>query len=371
MTNETYFYKFLEPFTKELSEVARELESTIFTSPRIMLTHSRSFVENIIRLVIKDEKIEINERATFLEQLVILNEEGYLPNDVRDALHSIRQIGNLAAHEVRPFRFSEALLTWENLYVVVKWFVEVYVSFELDIPEYKDPTPQKDTTYDTSEIELRLQAMEKLLKNAMESSGGADIQTEPRKQSTTVTLPGYTPIRSITYKGESIEIPYFLRDVFLLPQRFDKSEKFLIRLGAEQQARIMSELPSDLEGLYKQVKSFSEKNDGILFNELKVFIEEEKARREVKLQRPGELFFFYKERHIIVTEEIAQISFGEDEISVRPSLLRQLKADQIEKVGQLPSELAILAKYEHVGIKTIESLFEQLERKQQGVLLKA
>src|SRR5699024_11991670 len=46
------------------------------------------------------------------------------------------------------------------------------------------------------------------------------------------------------YRERTLDIPYFLRDVFLLPQRFDKSETFLIRLGAEQQARIMSELPN-------------------------------------------------------------------------------------------------------------------------------
>jgi len=53
--------------------------------------------------------------------------------------------------------------------------------------------------------------------------------------------PGFTTIRSLSYKGQTLDIPYFLRDAFLLPQRFGKSETFLIRLGAEQQARIMSE----------------------------------------------------------------------------------------------------------------------------------
>ena len=41
-----------------------------------------------------------------------------------------------------------------------------------------------------------------------------------------------------------------------LPQRFPKSETFLIRLGAEQQARIMSELPNNLEGISHYVKRF-------------------------------------------------------------------------------------------------------------------
>lgn len=48
-----------------------------------------------------------------------------------------------------------------------------------------------------------------------------------------------------------------------------------------------------------------------------------------------------------------------------PNLLRQLNEDQIETVEQLPKELVILAKYEHVGIGIVEKLFDQLKRKQQ------
>ena len=150
-----------------------------------------------------------------------------------------------------------------------------------------------------------------------------------------------------------------------MPQRFSKSETFLIRLGAEQQARIMSELPNNLEGLHKHVKRYSDKNDEIFFEELTVFIEEEKIRRQLTLERPGELFFFYKADYIIVTEELSKISLTADEFTGIPSLLRQLNEDQIETVGQLPKELVILAKYANVGVGTVEKLFDQLKEKQE------
>ena len=177
--------------------------------------------------------------------------------------------------------------------------------------------------------------------------------------------PGFTTIRTLTYKDRKLEVPYFLRDAFLLPQRFASSETFLIRLGAEQQARIMSELPNNFEGIHKHVKRYNEKNDENLFEELKVFIDEEKIRRKLTLERPGELFFFYKADHIIVTEELSKIPLTSAEFTGIPSLLRQLNEDQIETVGQLPKELVILAKYENVGIGTVEKLFEQLKGKQQ------
>ena len=95
------------------------------------------------------------------------------------------------------------------------------------------------------------------------------------------------------------------------------------------------------------------------------FIEEEKTRRKLSLERPGELFFFFKEEHVVVTEELSKIPLIADEFSGIPSLLRQLNQDQIETVGQLSKELVILAKYDHVGIGTVEKLFNQLKEKQQ------
>ncbi len=65
-----------------------------------------------------------------------------------------------------------------------------------------------------------------------------------------------------------------------------------------------------------------------------------------------------------MTEELSEAPFTVDELTGSPSFLRQLNEDQIETVGQLPKELVILAKYENVGVGTVEKLFEQLKGKQ-------
>ncbi|KXH81853.1 DUF4145 domain-containing protein [Sporosarcina sp. HYO08] len=370
MDSQSYFYQFLEPLSKELAYVARELENSIFTSPRTMLTHARVFVENILQQVIKAENLPVEQWTNLKERLDLLNEKGYLTPEIRDALHHVRQIGNQAAHNARMFRYSEALLSWEAVYTIVKWYVEVYGPVDVKVPEYQDPSPRSEQAYDITELEVRLKALEELLIASVQKPADqpvvdevaatvANIHAEP-------VSPGFTTIRTLTYKGQTLDVPYFLRDAFLLPQRFAKSETFLIRLGAEQQARIMSELPNNLEGLHKHVKRFGEKNDENLFEELKVYIEEEKVRRKLLLERPGELFFFYKADHIVVTEELSKIPFTADEFTGSPSLLRQLNEDQIQTVGQLPKELVILAKYENVGIGTVERLFEQLKGKQEN-----
>lgn len=372
MKTNTYFYQFLEPISKELALLAKELENSIFSSPRTMLTHSRVFIENILQQVGKQEGLPEDSRTGLKERLDLLNDQGYLIPEIRDALHLVRKMGNQAAHDARMFRFSEALLSWEALYSVVKWYVEVYGPVDVIVPEYQDPAPQAEKVFDMTELEIRLNGLEELLKNPpmkqAEPLAKKEVaaSVEAPEMNEVFETPGFTPIRSIHYKARSLDVPYFLRDAFLLPQRFDKSETFLIRLGAEQEARIMSELPGNLEGLHKNVKRYNEKNDEQFFEELGTFIEEEKVRRNLRIKRQGELFFFYKANHIVVTDELKKVPLTAEEFTGIPSLIRQLNEDQIYTVGQLPMELVILAKYANVGVGTVEKLFEQLKAKVQG-----
>ncbi|MEK3909033.1 DUF4145 domain-containing protein [Oceanobacillus sp. FSL W7-1309] len=366
MKMDNYYYHFLEQMNKELAFVARELENSIFASPRTMLTHARVFVETILQLVMKEEELPSKISLTLIERIDTLNDNGYITIEVRDALHSVRMLGNQAAHDTRKFRYSEALQSWEAVYVIVRWYVETYGPIEFIFPEYQDPAAKGQEFYDISEIEIRLGALEQLL-NASVGKHDKNLESDEKKKSVAEETsdplpPGFTTIRKLVYKKMELEIPYFLRDAFLLPQRFERSEMFLIRLGAEQQARIMSELPNNLEGLSTHVKRYKAKNEEILFEELEVFIEEEKQRREIMLDRPGELFFFFKEEYLVVTEELAKLALNEDIFSGFPSLLKQLRKDQMVTVGQLPKELVILAKYDNVGIGTIKSLFEQMKQ---------
>ena len=117
----------------------------------------------------------------------------------------------------------------------------------------------------------------------------------------------------------------------------------------------MFELPNNLEGLHKHVKRYNDKNDENLFNELIIYIEEEKVRRKLAIERPGVLIFFYKSDYIVVTEELSKLPLTTDEFTGSPSLLRQLNEEQIETVGEVPRELVILDMYENVGIGTVKN----------------
>ncbi|MNW60596.1 hypothetical protein D3C74_385960 [compost metagenome] len=52
-----------------------------------------------------------------------------------------------------------------------------------------------------------------------------------------------------------------------------------------------------------------------------------------------------------------------EEFTGFPNLLKQLNEDQKTRVEHLPKELVILARYNNVGISTVEKLFRQLKEK--------
>src|SRR5699024_120060 len=278
-------------------------------------------------------------------------------------------LGNMAAHDTRQFRFSESLTAWEHLYIIVKWFVEVYGSHDIEVPDYVDPLMSREHSYDLEEMAFRFKKIEDLLKQSLEKEQpkktkqnvkGKNIQANEESLDNSLhkealytqsmdTPPGLIPVRSISYGDDSIDIPYFLRDAFLLPQRFEESERFLVRLGGEEEARIMSELPNSLEGFHERVTRYKESHSKAFFHELRMFIDEEIRRRKLMQSRPGELFLFYQSSEIVVTEDLGKIGINKENFTGMPGLIDQLNQDGIYTVRDLPKELLIIGKYKGVG----------------------
>lgn len=385
-----YFYEFLEPISLEFSRTLQELENAIYNSPRSMLTHSRTFIEVLLEKVMIYENMPNEPFYTIIERIRDLDDNGLLIPEVKNALHEVRKLGNMASHDTRQFRFSESLTAWEHIYTIVKWFVEVYVSYDIEVPEYVDPIIKRDNIYGLEEMALRFKKIEELLKQSLEKdqpkkTNGQDeepktdvvdsesmIEGDQQLLETSIDEePGFMPIRTITYGEDSVDVPYFLRDTFLLPQRFPESERFLIRLGGEQQARLMSELPNSLEGFHQRVTRYNENHSKTFFKELKEFIAEEIRRKKLIQSRPGELFLFYDSDQIVVTEDLGKIDINNENFTGMPGLIEQLNEDGIYKVRDLPKELLILGKYRGVGKNRVESFFNQLKGIQKTIITEA
>lgn len=369
----THFYQFLENVEPEIAHTAKELERVIYTSPRNMLTHSRVFMEALLQKIFKKEAMEWDERGSSYDWIEQLHAGGYFKEKQLDAFHELRKLGNAAAHQDRAFRFSESLRAWEYLYELIKWYTEVYVSYRVQVPPYKDPLMQASNGYDMEELQVRLGRLEQLLQASVQATRPKDQQTpvishKKKAQATLEEEPGMTVTRTLILEQYPVDIPHFLRDAFLLPQRFPQSIDYMKSLHQMQRARIMSELPSKLDYLHEGVARRTIEHSRIFVEDLIEFIKEETRRKALMDSRPGEFFIFYKGDEIAVTPELGETEITIERFPGSPMLISQLHRDGMVKVNQLPKELIILGKYHSVGVKRLDTFFEQLKEVQQHIM---
>lgn len=216
------------------------------------------------------------------------------------------------------------------------------------MPKYIEPVPEKSA----AESEYLIEHIEALMQTFM--------QKQPMPQN---VVTEQKVSRRIYYKDQFVEIPDFLRDAFLLPQRFPKSTMFLIRLNGEQQARIISELPYQLDGMYQYVKRFKEAKNECFFEELRLFVEEEQKRKILMEQYRGEVLLFYKSDFVILIEALGDVALTKDNFPGQTSLLNSLQEQGFVNVKDFPKELVLLGKYRNVGETALANLFSQLKVK--------
>ncbi|MEG0384230.1 MAG: DUF4145 domain-containing protein [Solibacillus sp.] len=330
-----------------LAELTQEIEKLVYVSPRAAMQTTRTMAETLVRQVADLENLDHAE-LSFGEVQMKLKNEGIITVTTDNAIHFVRRQGNTASHDgTRKMLIREALMCWEYQHLVLAWYIETYASPNIEVPQYIEPVP--DNAADSDELIGHIEAL-------MQSF----TQKLPKQEA---VMSESKLSRRIYYKEQFIELPDFLRDAFLLPQRFPKSTTFLIRLNGEQQARIMSELPHQLDGLHQHVKRFKEANDECFFEELKLFVIEEQKRRLLMEQYRGEILLFYKSDFVILTEALGNIALTKENFSGQTSLLKSLEEQGFVLVKDIPKELVLLGKYRNVGETALVNLFNQLKVK--------
>lgn len=339
-------YDILLNINPDLAALTVEIEKLVFHSPRAAMQTTRTMAETLARHVAEMESIE-NKEYSFVDLLLKLKSEGVLTPGADQAFQYVRRNGNVASHDgTRKLLIREALVCWEYQHLILTWYIETYASPNIQVPLYMEPSPSNQK----EETETIIGHIKKLMERLGKGQTGG-----------TPTIRSSEAIRTVYYKDRCVEVPYFMRDAFLLPQRFPKSTTFLIRLNGEQQARLMSELPSQLDGLHMYVKRFKEKNDEQFFDELCLFIHEETKRKELLKLHKGETLFFYKEDYIILTEMLAEITITTENFPGQSSLVKALQERGFGKIKDLPKEIVLLGKYPNVGEIALANLFNQLK----------
>ena len=138
----SYAFEFMEVYRKDWADLAKEFEKNLFSDIDSALFKVRKLTEMIVKEIYANEEMEYPSFANQAERLLILKNDGVLDEELFKSFDRIRRMGNSAAHRNEPISIVDGINVHKNLYMILRWYVEAYISYDSKIPDYQDPKPE-------------------------------------------------------------------------------------------------------------------------------------------------------------------------------------------------------------------------------------
>lgn len=155
-----------------LNNYIRDFNEALFTAPHSAIIKGRTFAENLTREVSKLEGYGLLHTLTQVERLRKLESEGVLDGEILSLFHTVRMLGNKAAHADVEGELEVALNIHKNIYKITCWFVESYIDYNFKADTYKSPMPSRSKVSDnnTGIIANLLKKVESLIAKTQDSN---------------------------------------------------------------------------------------------------------------------------------------------------------------------------------------------------------
>ena len=145
-------FSFLQIKYPELFTISELSEQVYHVDPSSSLAKSRLFSEKMSLLIRQFEDLGFFD-GNQVERINQLFYKNYIPDVIKNLLHTIRKSGNKASHDGTGTN-SEALFVLKKCYQLAKWFFETYENDFLETEEYELPENDHKNTVDTLNAEL-------------------------------------------------------------------------------------------------------------------------------------------------------------------------------------------------------------------------
>ncbi|MCE8540217.1 AAA family ATPase [Ruegeria pomeroyi] len=122
MTGNWEGFGLLLPLWPDLHTLAAEAEQNADKLPDFSTIRLRSFSEAMVCHLFRHHDLPLNDDETHFNRLQILQHEKLLDRRVLGLLHTIRKLGNIAAHNKRPVSAGEARDLIEDARSLAAWF---------------------------------------------------------------------------------------------------------------------------------------------------------------------------------------------------------------------------------------------------------
>ncbi|ENK0837952.1 DNA phosphorothioation-dependent restriction protein DptF [Clostridium botulinum] len=158
-------FDYLEKDYRYLNNYIRDLNKMLFISPHSAIIKGRTFVEKLTQEVANKEGYGLLNTMTQAERLRKLEFEGVLEGEIDNLFHTVRKLGNKAAHADVEGELEVALNIHKNIYKITCWFVESYIDYKFEAIPYKNPMPteNKSTDISTDRLSHLMEKMESLI----------------------------------------------------------------------------------------------------------------------------------------------------------------------------------------------------------------
>lgn len=145
-------FSFLQIKYPELFTISELSEQLYHVDPSSSLAKSRLFSEKMSLLIWQFENLGFFD-GNQVERINQLFYKNYIPDVIKNLLHTIRKSGNKASLDGTGTN-SEALFVLKKCYQLAKWFFETYENDFLETEEYELPENDHKNTVDTLNAEL-------------------------------------------------------------------------------------------------------------------------------------------------------------------------------------------------------------------------
>ncbi|UZQ50929.1 DNA phosphorothioation-dependent restriction protein DptF [Clostridium kluyveri] len=158
-------FSYLDKNYRYLNNYIREFNKTLFMAPHSAIIKGRTFVENLTQEVSKLKGYGLLNMMTQAERLRKLEGEGVLEGEIDTLFHTVRILGNKAAHANVEGELEAALNMHKNIYKITCWFVKTYIDCNFEASQYENPMPSenKGLNINTETITNLIKKMENLI----------------------------------------------------------------------------------------------------------------------------------------------------------------------------------------------------------------
>lgn len=127
-------------------ELAISIESQLYEHPEATLMKIRLYFEQLVKRISEEEGIEEVYPLKNSERIHKLYRQNAIEKEVYEKFEWVRKKGNKAAHDMNTVSMQDALKAHRFLFDVSVWYMQVFISYDFEAPNYRLPQKEHNHT---------------------------------------------------------------------------------------------------------------------------------------------------------------------------------------------------------------------------------